>query len=39
VTPVLLVKDNQIEALAKQHKLTVTDAHIVLNAPILKIMK
>jgi hypothetical protein len=39
VTPVLLVKDNQIEALAKQHKLTVTDAHIVLNAPILKIVK
>ncbi|HXY80759.1 MAG TPA: hypothetical protein VEH55_05275 [Gaiellaceae bacterium] len=39
VKPVLLVQDDQINALAKQHKLTVTDAHIVLNAPILKVEK
>lgn len=35
VTPVLLGQDDQINALAKAGKLTVTDAHIVLNAPIL----
>lgn len=33
-SPVLLVKDDQIDSLAKQGKLTVRDAHIVLNAPI-----
>jgi hypothetical protein len=37
VTPVLLVKDDQINSLASAHKLTVTDAHIVLNAPITKV--
>jgi hypothetical protein len=37
VTPVLLVKDDQINSLAAAHKLTVTDAHIVLNAPITKV--
>jgi hypothetical protein len=39
VNPVLLVRDDQIKALAKQHKLTLTDAHIVLNAPITKVGK
>ena len=34
VKPVLLVKDDQINELAKQGKLTVTDAHVVINAPI-----
>jgi len=38
-TPVLLVKDDQITALAKQGKLTLRDAHIVLNAPITKVGK
>ena len=36
-TPVLLVKDDQIDTLAKQGKLTEHDLHIVLNAPITKI--
>jgi hypothetical protein len=39
VKPVLLVKDDQINALAKEGKLTVRDAHIVLNAPILHVGK
>jgi hypothetical protein len=34
--PVLLGRDDQIKSLAKAGKLTMTDAHIVLNAPILK---
>ena len=37
--PVLLVKDDQITSLAKEGKLSLRDAHIVLNAPILKIGK
>jgi hypothetical protein len=37
VTPVLLVRDDQINSLAAAHKLTVNDAHIVLNAPITKV--
>ena len=37
VKPVLLVKDDQINGLAKQGKLTVTDAHVVLNAPITSV--
>jgi hypothetical protein len=37
VTPVLLVRDDQINSLAAAHKLTVTDAHIVLNAPITEV--
>jgi hypothetical protein len=37
--PVLLVKDDQIKALAKKGKLTLSDAHIVLNAPIVKVGK
>jgi hypothetical protein len=37
VKPVLLGQDNQIESLAKTGKLTMTDAHIVLNAPILAV--
>jgi hypothetical protein len=37
--PVLLVKDDQIKALAKEGKLTLRDAHIVLNAPILHVGK
>ena len=37
VTPVLLVRDDQINALAKQGQLTVRDAHIVLNAPITSV--
>jgi hypothetical protein len=37
VKPVLLVKDDQITELQKAGKLTVTDPHIVLNAPITSI--
>ena len=37
VTPVLLGQDDQIDALAKAGKLTVTDEHVVLNAPILHV--
>ena len=37
VTPVLLVKDDQITALAKAGKLTIHDPHIVLNAPITSV--
>jgi len=37
VTPVLLVKDDQITSLAKAGKLTVSDPHIVLNAPITSV--
>jgi hypothetical protein len=36
VKPVLLGQDDQINALAEKGKLTMKDAHIVLNAPILK---
>lgn len=39
VTPVLLVRDDQINGLAKTGKLTVRNAHIVLNAPITKVGK
>jgi hypothetical protein len=39
VKPVLLGRDDQIKSLAKAGKLTMTDAHIVLNAPILKVGK
>ena len=39
VTPVLLTRDDQIDALQKAGKLTETDAHIVLNAPITKVSK
>jgi hypothetical protein len=39
VKPVLLVKDDQITGLATKGKLTVRDAHIVLNAPIVKVGK
>ena len=38
-TPVLLLSDNQINALAKAGKLTLKDPHIVLNAPITKVGK
>jgi hypothetical protein len=37
VSPVLLVRDNQIDNLAKAGKLTEHDAHIVLNAPITSV--
>src|SRR5262249_38432096 len=37
VKPVLLVKDDQINGLAKQGKLTVTDVHVVINAPITNV--
>lgn len=37
--PVALVKDDQITELAKQGKLTLRDAHIVLNAPITRVGK
>jgi hypothetical protein len=37
--PVLLVKDDQIKSLVKAGKLTMRDAHIVLNAPITKVVK
>ena len=39
VKPVLLVRDDQIKALAAKHKLTMTDPHIVLNAPITTVGK
>jgi hypothetical protein len=39
VKPVLLGKDDQIDSLEKKGKLTEKDAHIVLNAPILKVGK
>ena len=39
VTPVILHQDDQIDALAKAGKLTETDLHIVLNAPITKVTK
>jgi hypothetical protein len=38
-TPVLLGQDDQIKSLAGKGELTMTDAHVVLNAPILKIGK
>jgi hypothetical protein len=38
-TPVLLHQDDQIDALQKAGKLTETDLHIVLNAPITKVSK
>jgi hypothetical protein len=37
VTPVLLVKDDQVKELASQGKLTVTSTTIVLNCPIVKV--
>jgi hypothetical protein len=37
VKPVLLVKDDQITALAKKGELTIRDPHIVLNAPITSV--
>jgi hypothetical protein len=39
VKHVLLGQDDQIKGLAKKGKLTMKDAHIVLNAPILKVGK
>jgi hypothetical protein len=39
VKPVLLGQDDQIKSLAKAGKLTMRDAGIVLNAPILKVGK
>jgi hypothetical protein len=39
VKPVLLGQDDQIKGLAKRGKLTMTDAHTVLNAPILHVGK
>jgi len=39
VKPVLLVRDDQIKGLAKTGKLTLRDAHVVLNAPIVKVGK
>ena len=39
VKPELLGQDDQIKSLAKAGKLTITDAHIVLDAPILKVGK
>jgi hypothetical protein len=39
VKPVLIGRDDQIDALEKKGKLTEKDAHIVLNAPILKVGK
>jgi hypothetical protein len=37
VTPVLLVKDDQIKTLASQGKLTITPKSIVLNCPIVHV--
>ena len=35
VTPVLLVKDDQIKSLASKGELTMTATHIILNCPIV----
>jgi hypothetical protein len=37
VTPVLLVRDDQIDSLAKKGKLTESNPHVVLNAPITSV--
>jgi hypothetical protein len=37
--PACIGRDDQINSLAKKRKLTVKDAHIVLNAAILKVGK
>jgi hypothetical protein len=37
VTPTLMTSDNAINAMASKHKLTIKDAHIVDNAPVLKV--
>lgn len=37
VKPILIGQDNQVNKLEKQGKLTEKDAHVVLNAPILKV--
>src|SRR5207253_8358092 len=37
VKPVLLVKDDQVKSLAKERKLELRDAHVVLNAPSLTV--
>ena len=39
VKPVVLGKDDQIKGLAKKGKLTLQDAHVVLDAPILAVGK
>jgi hypothetical protein len=39
VEPVLLGQDDQIEGLAKKGKLTIKDAHVVINGPIVKVGK
>jgi hypothetical protein len=39
VKPVLLGQDDQIDGLAKKGKLTMQDAHVVLDAPILEVGK
>lgn len=39
VTPVLLVRDDQIDGLAKKGMLTERDLHAVLNAPIIHVGK
>ncbi len=39
VKPMLLGQDDQIDSLEQKGKLTEKDAHIVLNAPILKVGK
>jgi hypothetical protein len=39
IKPVKLGQDDQIKGLAAKGKLTMKDAHIVLNAPILKVAK
>ena len=37
VKPVLLVKDDQVKALAQQGKLTITPTNIILNCPIVRV--
>ena len=37
--PVLLVKDDQVTELQKKGELTIRDAHVVLNAPIVSVGK
>ena len=39
VQPVLLGRDDQLNSLAKKGKLTMKDAQVVLDAPVLKVGK
>jgi hypothetical protein len=38
-TPVLIISDTQINAIEAKGKMTERDAHVLLNCPIIKVMK